>query len=106
MGFTAAAGLPGSKIGTFASLVPMKEAQLEQSLEDITGPIDPQQVHKPPAPRTTLSPASNHFGLGSSSGLYSGQIARGETSRLRAIFVEMVSHILLHDPCHEGESAC
>jgi len=63
MGFTAAAELPGSKIGTFASMVPMIEAQLERSLEDITGPIDPQQVHKPPAPRTTLSPASNHLGL-------------------------------------------
>jgi hypothetical protein len=64
MGFTAAAGLPGSKVGTFASMVPMQEAQLERSLEDITGPIDPQQVHKPPAPRTNLSHASNHLGLG------------------------------------------
>ena len=54
MGFTAAAELPGSKIGTFASMVPMLEAQLERSLEDITGPIDPQQVHKPPAPCATL----------------------------------------------------
>ena len=64
MGFTAAAGLPGSKIGTFASMVPMMEAQLERSLEDITGPIDPQQVQKPPAPRTALLPASDHLGLG------------------------------------------
>ena len=64
MGLTAAAELPGSKIGAFASMVPMMEAQLERSLEDFTGPIDPQQVHKPPAPRTTLSSAINHLGLG------------------------------------------
>ena len=64
MGLTAAAELPGSKIGAFASMVPMMKAQLERSLEDITGPIDPQQVHKHPAPRTTLSPASNFLGLG------------------------------------------
>ena len=57
------AELPGSKLGTFASMVPMKKARLEQSLEDITGPIDPQQVHKAPTPRTTLSPASDHLGL-------------------------------------------
>jgi hypothetical protein len=64
MEFTAAAELPGSKIGTFASMVSMMEAQLELSLEDITGPIDLQKVHELPAPRTTLSPASNHLGLG------------------------------------------
>ena len=54
----------GGKLGAFASMVPMLEAQLERSLEDVTGPIDPQQVHKPPAPRTTLPPVSNRLGLG------------------------------------------
>ena len=50
------------KLGAFASMVPMMEAQLERSLEDVTGPIDPQQVQNPPAPRTALSPVSNHLG--------------------------------------------
>jgi hypothetical protein len=44
MGFTAAAELRGVKLGTFASMVPTMQAQLGRSLEDITGPIDPQQV--------------------------------------------------------------
>ena len=56
--------LRGGKISAFESMVPMMEAQLLWSLEDVTGPIDPQQVQKPPAPRTALSPASNHVGLG------------------------------------------
>ena len=54
----------GGKLGAFASMVPMLEAQLERSLEDVTGPIDPQQVQKPPAPRIALVPASNCLDLG------------------------------------------
>jgi len=64
MGFTPAAELRGVKLGTFASMVPTMQAQLDRSLEDVTGPIDPRQVQKPPAPRTALPPASNHLGLG------------------------------------------
>ena len=64
MGFDAAAELRGGKFGASTSMVRMEEAQLERSLEDVTGPIDPQQVRKPPAPRTALSPARNRFGLG------------------------------------------
>ena len=44
--------LRGGKFGASTSMVPMLEAQLERSLEDITGPIDPQQVHNPPAHRS------------------------------------------------------
>ena len=56
--------LRGGKFGASISMVPMMEAQLELRLEDVTGPIDPQQVQKPPAPRTALLPASKHFDLG------------------------------------------
>jgi len=38
--------LRGGKLGDFASMVRTIEAQLERSLEDVTGPIDPQQVQK------------------------------------------------------------
>ena len=48
--------LRGGKPADFASMVPTFEARLELSLEDVTGPIDPQQVQKPPTPRTALSP--------------------------------------------------
>jgi hypothetical protein len=40
------AELRGGKLGDSASMVRTIEAQVERSLEDITKPIDPQQVHK------------------------------------------------------------
>ena len=36
----------GGKLGGFAGMVRTSEAQLERSLEDVTGPIDPRQVQK------------------------------------------------------------
>ena len=38
--------LRGGKLGNFAGMVRTIEAHLERSLEDVTGPIDSQQVHK------------------------------------------------------------
>jgi len=56
--------LRGGKLGASTRMVHMMAAQLELQLEDITGPIDAQQVHRPAAPHAALSPASNHLGLG------------------------------------------
>jgi hypothetical protein len=56
--------LRGGKFGDCASMVPTMEAQLERSLEDVTGPIDLQQVLKSsryPQPSRLESPCLCFF---------------------------------------------
>jgi hypothetical protein len=85
--------LRGGKLGASTGMVRTAEAQLERSLEDITGPMDPQQVQTPPPPRTarplTCQQSPCHGPLAPDLVQVSG---RGETRRLRAISVEREPH--------------
>ena len=80
--------LRGGKFCASTSMMRTVDAQLGRRLEDITGPIDPQQVQKPPSSRSALSPASNHLVCALGTGPRAGQKWSRRDKRLRTISVE------------------